>query len=81
MTSNVFTKHKHIGLRSNRKGMVNLNLHKVRCLILMNRVHQGKNSAMVLVVTSYSQKELELFHKGCKDVLVFFFCLLGRCCN
>lgn len=65
MTSNVFTKHKHIGLHSGKEGIVDLNFHKVRCLILMNRVLQGKNSAMLLLVGYFSKKELKLFHKGC----------------
>lgn len=65
MTSNVFTECKHIGLRSNKEGMVDLNFHKVRCLILINRVLQGKNSAMLLLVSYFSQKELKLFYKGC----------------
>lgn len=65
MTSNVFTKHKYIGLHSGKEGIVDLNFHKVRCLILMNRVLQGKNSAMLLLVSYFSKKELKLFHKGC----------------
>lgn len=80
MTSNVFTE--HIGLRSNKEGMVDLNFREVRCLILMNRALQGKNSAMLLLVSYFSQKELELFYKGCVCLCgVFQFFLLGRCYN
>jgi len=61
MTSNVFTEHKHSGLSSNRGGMVGLNFHKVRCLVLMNGLLQGKSSAMLLLVSYFSQEELELF--------------------
>lgn len=73
MTSNVFTEHKHIGLRRNKEGMVDLNFHKVKCLILMNRALQGKNHAMLLLVSYFSQKELELFHKGLVCVVFFSF--------
>ena len=71
MTSNVFTEHKHIGLRSSKEGIVDLNFHKVGCLILMNRVLQGKNSAMLLLVSYFSKKELKPFHKGCACVWCF----------
>lgn len=57
MTSNIFTKLKHVGLCGYNK---RVNFHKVQCLILTNKVLQGKSSAMLLLVNYFSEKELRL---------------------
>lgn len=81
MTSNVFTQHKHIDLHSN-KGMVDLSFYKVRCLILINRVLPGKNSARLLLVCSFSQKRA---WTPSQRICVWWWCsvffLLGSCSN